>query len=51
MCVTDISKPSMGSPFRSEEGEMVALLGANGAGKSTTLMSIMRLAASGRARS
>ncbi len=27
-----------------EEGEIVALLGANGAGKSTTLMSIMRLA-------
>ena len=26
-----------------KEGEMVALLGANGAGKSTTLMSIMRL--------
>jgi branched-chain amino acid transport system ATP-binding protein len=26
-----------------EEGEIVALLGANGAGKSTTLMSIMRL--------
>ena len=29
--------------FRVNEGEIVALLGANGAGKSTTLMSIMRL--------
>jgi len=32
-----------GVDFFVEEGEMVALLGANGAGKSTTLMSIMRL--------
>lgn len=32
-----------GITFHVKEGEMVALLGANGAGKSTTLMSIMRL--------
>jgi branched-chain amino acid transport system ATP-binding protein len=32
-----------GITFNVEEGEMVTLIGANGAGKSTTLMSIMRL--------
>ncbi len=32
-----------GISFRVAEGEMVTLIGANGAGKSTTLMSIMRL--------
>ena len=32
-----------GITFRVEKGEIVALLGANGAGKSTTLMSIARL--------
>ena len=32
-----------GITFNVKEGEMVTLIGANGAGKSTTLMSIMRL--------
>lgn len=32
-----------GINFQVEEGEMVTLIGANGAGKSTTLMSLMRL--------
>jgi len=32
-----------GITFRVDEGEIVTLIGANGAGKSTTLMSIMRL--------
>jgi len=32
-----------GISFNVKEGEMVTLIGANGAGKSTTLMSIMRL--------
>ena len=32
-----------GITFNVEEGEIVTLIGANGAGKSTTLMSIMRL--------
>jgi branched-chain amino acid transport system ATP-binding protein len=32
-----------GISFQVEEGEIVTLIGANGAGKSTTLMSIMRL--------
>jgi len=32
-----------GITFHVEEGEIVTLIGANGAGKSTTLMSIMRL--------
>lgn len=33
-----------GISFHLEEGEIVTLIGANGAGKSTTLMSLMRLA-------
>ncbi|MGA2956288.1 MAG: ATP-binding cassette domain-containing protein, partial [Thermodesulfobacteriota bacterium] len=32
-----------GITFNVKEGEIVTLIGANGAGKSTTLMSIMRL--------
>ena len=32
-----------GISFQVEEGEIVTLIGANGAGKSTTLMSLMRL--------
>jgi len=32
-----------GVNFHVKEGEIVTLIGANGAGKSTTLMSIMRL--------
>ena len=32
-----------GLSFQVDEGEIVTLIGANGAGKSTTLMSLMRL--------
>jgi branched-chain amino acid transport system ATP-binding protein len=42
-CATAASKCCTASTCRVEEGEIVTILGANGAGKSTTLLSISGL--------